>query len=117
MGIPIAVRADAASVPVTFDAEAFVDDLLAAGCHVAVHQPIGPDARAAFWIVYPADLDGTPTEGEREVRARWAATIAACPDADARILAVCRKHPASTAGQGCRVMSASSRASVPRQAA
>ena len=26
-------------------------------------------------------------------------------------------HPASTAGQGCRVMSASSRASVPRQAA
>ena len=86
------VQGGAAGVPVTFDAEAFVDDLLAAGCRVSVHQPIGRDARAAHWIVYPADFDGTLTEGEREVRARWAASMAACRDHDARILAVCQQR-------------------------
>ena len=75
-----------------FDAEAFVDDLLAAGCQVSVHQPIGYAAGPAYWVVYPADLDGTPTEGERDVRARWEAAMAACPGHDARVLAVCQRR-------------------------
>lgn len=86
------VQGGAAGVPVTFDAEAFVDDLLAAGCQVSVHQPIGRDVGPAYWIVYPADFDGTPTESEREVRVRWAVAAAACPDADVRILAVCQRR-------------------------
>jgi hypothetical protein len=92
MGIPIAVRAGAAGVPGTFDAEAFVDDLLAAGCHLSVHQPVGPGAGPPYVWVEPTIPDGTPTAGEREVLARWAAALAACPDADARILAVCRRR-------------------------
>ena len=75
-----------------FDAEAFVDDLLAAGCHMAVHQPIGRDDEPAYWIVYPADLDGTPTEGERMVRARWEASMAACRGHDELVLAVCQRR-------------------------
>ena len=75
-----------------FDAEAFVDDLLAAGCQMAVHQPIGRGDEPAYWIVYPADLDGTPTEGERTVRARWEASMAACRGYDKLVLAVCQRR-------------------------
>ena len=78
--------------PDPFDAETFVTDLLAAGCHLVVHQPIGPGAGPAYVQVTPADLAGTQTAGEREVRARWAAAIAGCPDADGRVLAVCRRR-------------------------
>lgn len=75
-----------------FDAEAFVVDLLAARCRVSVHEPVGFDAGPAFVWITPADLDGTPTEGERDVRARWVASMAACPDHDARVLAVCQRR-------------------------
>ena len=86
------VQGGAAGVPVTFDAEAFVDDLLAAGCHVSVYQPVGRNAGPAYVWVEPTIPDGTPTVGEREVRARWAASMAACPDHDARILVVCQQR-------------------------
>lgn len=75
-----------------FNAEAFVDDLLASGCSMAVHQPVARGGGPAYWIVYPADLDGTPTEGEREVRARWKTAMAACRDHDERVLAVCQRR-------------------------
>ena len=90
-------------LPVSFDAEAFVTDLLAAGCHVSVHEPVGPGAGPAYVQVTPADLAGTPTAGEREVRARWAAAMAACPDADQRVLAVV------PAARGARGMTAAQR--------
>ena len=76
----------------SFDAEAFVTDLLAAGCSLSVHQPIGPGAGPSFVQVTPTDLAGTPTAGEREVGARWAAAMAGCPDVDERVLAVCLRR-------------------------
>ena len=75
-----------------FDAEAFVNELLAAGCQMAVHQPIGRGDEPAYWIVYPADLDGTPTERERMVRARREAAMAACRDFEKLVLAVCQRR-------------------------
>ena len=74
-----------------FDAEAFVRDLIAAGCRVSVHQAVGLGAGPTHWHVHRGH-DGLPTAGEREVRARWAAAMVACPDADGRVLAVCRRR-------------------------
>ena len=76
----------------SFDARAFVDDLLAAGCQVSVHEPVGFDAGPAFVWITPADLAGAPMTGEREVRTRWAASIAACFDHEGRVLAECRRR-------------------------
>ena len=91
-GIPASARPGPAAPSMRFDAEAFVTDLLAAGCHLSVHQPVGRDAGPAYVWVEPTIPDGTPTVSEREVRARWEAALAACPDADARILAVCQQR-------------------------
>ena len=77
--------------PGPFDAEAFVRDLITAGCRVSVHQPVGLGAGPIHWHVHRGH-DGLPMAGEREVRARWAAAMAACPDADERVLAVCRRR-------------------------
>ncbi len=76
-----------------FDPKTFVADLIAAGCHVSVVQPIGINPGPAYWYVSPAD-DGKPTEGEREVRARWRAAIASCPDHDEHTLAFCKRRVA-----------------------
>lgn len=81
-----------AVLPTVFDAEAFVDDLIDAGCHVSVHQPIGRDAGAAYVWVAPTIPHGIPTMSEREVRARWRDAIAACPDHEALVLAVCQRR-------------------------
>ena len=77
--------------PGSFDAEAFARDLISAGCRVSVHQPVGLGAGPTHWHVHRSH-DGLPTVGEREVRARWAAAMAACPDADGQVLAVCRRR-------------------------
>ena len=77
--------------PTSFDAEAFVRDLIAAGCRVSVHQPVGCGAGPVRWHIHRGH-DGLPTTGEREVRARWAAAMVTCPDADERVLAVCRRR-------------------------
>ena len=77
--------------PTVFDPKAFVADLIAAGCHVSVVQPIGINPGPAYWYVSPAD-DGKPTEGEREVRAKWRTALAACPDHNERVLVFCQRR-------------------------